>query len=87
MAITRVESLTGQEFKPTYSGFLGLAPYSMRGGASAAELNQNLLFQLNFLGKVRHFVFAVYVDNTYGAYSTIKLGSWDQIGLKNDTKL
>jgi len=32
-------------------------------------------------------VFAIYVDNTYGAYSTIKLGGWDKIGLKEGKEL
>lgn len=32
-------------------------------------------------------VFAIYVDNSHGGYSTVKVGGWDQIGLKNGTNL
>lgn len=45
------------------------------------------MFQLNSAGKITNYVFAIYVDNTHGSYSTIQLGAWEKVGLKNGTDL
>ena len=87
LAVSEIEVITAGVYKPSGSGFLGLAPYTQHAGASALLMNRNTLFQLNYLDIITNMVFAVYVDNTYGGYSTIKLGGWDQIGLKNGTDL
>ena len=50
-------------------------------------MDRNVLFQLDSLNIITNQVFAIYVDNKHGAYSTIKLGGWDKVGLKKGADL
>jgi len=52
-----------------------------------SDMNRNFLFQMHFLGFITHLVFSIYIDNKHGAYSTIKLGGWDKVGLKKGAEL
>jgi hypothetical protein len=67
---------------------MGLAPYSKMGeNPSRSDMDRNTMFQLLFKTLITNLVFSIYVDNKHGAYSTIKLGGWDQVGLRNGTEL
>lgn len=60
------------------SGYVGLAPWTEEDGQDE-ELN--LLWQLMKAKKITYPIVSMYVD---GNNSSIKLGSWDQIGIANN---
>jgi len=39
------------------------------------------MYGLKAAGKIDHLVFSIFVDEITGNYSTIKFGSYDQLGI------
>ena len=72
-----------QTFLTTYTGFIGLQPYTN----DETKKEQNFLWNLKKAGYIDHLTVAFYVHNDdrdkEAIKSTIKFGSIDSIGLKN----
>lgn len=67
----------------SFSGFIGLAPYT----ADETKKNENFLWNLKNSGYIDHMTVAFYVKNDdrdkINIKSTIKFGSIDKIGLRS----